>query len=292
MKTSKLYRTVVHTCLIIGAVMCVVPIIWLFMISISNEEDVLTFGYSFIPRNLDFSAYNVLFQNISSILRAYGITVLSVVAKTGFGLVLMSLAGYVLSRPDFAFNKFFSTYWLITMLFSGGLIPSYIINTKYLGLGNNIMVYVVLGLISANNIFIFRTFFKGVPASLIEAAKIDGASELQIFVKIMIPMALSAFGSVGFMLALMVWNDFSTPMYYIQERELYNIQYYLQNIINEASFIRQTLLDAGASIVDIDIPTETLKFANCVIGILPALIIFPYFQRFFSKGMVIGSVKG
>ncbi len=259
MKTNRLYNAVIHMCLIVGALMCIIPIVWLFMISISNESDVLTFGYSFIPRTLDFSAYNVLFQNLSSILRAYGITLLSVVAKTGLGLVLMSLAGYVLSRPDFAFAKFFSTYWLITMLFSGGLIPSYIINTKYLGMGNSIMVYVVLGLISANNIFIFRTFFKGVPASLIEAAKIDGASELQVFAKIMIPMAKSAFGSVGFMLALMFWNDFSTPMYYIQERGLYNIQYYLQNIINEASFIRQTLLDAGASIADINIPTETLS---------------------------------
>ncbi len=291
MKTSVAYRAVVHTCLIIGAVICIVPIIWLFMISISNEE-MLRYGYSFIPRQIDFAAYEVLFQNFSSILRAYGITVFSVVAKTALGLILMSLAGYVLSRPDFVFGKLCTTFWLITMLFSGGLIPSYIINTKYLYLGNSVLVYVVLGLITSNNIFIFRTFFKGVPSALTEAARIDGASEWQVFWRIMIPMSLSAFGSVGFMLALTVWNDFSTPMYYIETRSLYNIQYYLQNIINEAAFMRQTLLDAGASIADIKIPTETLKFANCVVGVLPALIIFPYFQRFFSKGMVIGSVKG
>lgn len=290
-KTFKKRKWGVNIALCVITLVFVLPMITIISVSFSNENDVVRYGYKLIPMHFDLSAYKILFKNVGSILRAYGVTIYGSVLGTFLALLLMSTAGYALSRKDFKFRKFFTFYFLITMIFSGGLIPTYIINTKYLGLMNNMLVYVVTGLVAAYNIFIFRTFFQQIPISLIEAAKIDGASERKIFSSIIFPMSKACFASLGFMTLLSRWNDFTVPMYYINDRSMYNIQYYLQMVIKESNFLKQALEMAGSSEI-LNIPTETLKFAVCVIGALPAAIIFPYFQKYFAKGMVIGSVKG
>lgn len=290
-KTLKKRKWGVNIALIILTLVCVVPMLTIIGVSFSNENDVLRYGYKLIPMHFDTTAYKLLFKNIKSIIRAYGVTIYGSVIGTVLSLLLMSTAGYALSRKEFRLRKFFTFYFLITMIFSGGLIPTYIINTKYLGLMNNMLVYIVTGLVAAYNIFIFRTFFQQIPISLIEAAKIDGASESKIFSSIIFPMSKACFASLGFMTLLSRWNDFTTPMYYINDRTMYNIQYYLQMVIQESGFLKQALEMAGSNDA-VNIPTETLKFAVCVIGALPAAVLFPYFQKYFAKGMVLGSVKG
>ncbi len=290
-RTLKKHKWGVNIVLIILTLIFVLPMFTIIGVSFSNENDVVRYGYKLIPLHFDTTAYKLLFKNFGSIIRAYGVTIYGSVIGTFLSLLLMSTAGYALSRKEFRFRKFFTYYFLITMIFSGGLVPTYIINTKYLGLMNNMLVYVVTGLVAAYNIFIFRTFFQQIPVSLIEAAKIDGASERKIFTSIIFPMSKACFASLGFMTLLSRWNDFTVPMYYINDRTMYNIQYYLQMVIKESNFLKQALEMAGSN-DSVNIPTETLKFAVCVIGALPAAILFPYFQKYFAKGMVIGSVKG
>ncbi len=291
MNITKRYKFFIHLIAIVYALVCILPLLMVLSISISNEADVARYGYSLVPKHLDFTAFGLLISNLGEIGRAYLITIISVAAPLICGTFIMALAGYVLSRPNFRYAKFFSAYFLITMLFSGGLIPTYIINTQYLGMGNNMLPYILLGWVTANNVFIFRTFFKQIDVALLESARIDGASELQVFIKIMMPMSKASFGSIGFFMALASWNDFTKPMYYITDEKLYNIQYYLQQIMQETEFLRREMMNSGIGDLS-SLPTETMKFAICVIGTLPAIIIFPYFQKFFAKGMTLGGVKG
>ena len=205
------------------------------------------------------------------------------------------MVAYPLSRSNFRFKK--PITWLIffTMLFSAGMIPSYITLTKYYHLGNSFWIYIIPGMTGgAWNTMVFRTFFKGLPESLFEAARIDGAKELYIFFRIVIPLSTPVFASLGFMTLVGKWNDYTTSMIYIRDESLYTLQFLLQRILNEADYLSKM---AQEGIVGIDIsarrrPAETLKYALCVIAAGPMLLVFPFFQKYFSQGLTIGAVKG
>lgn len=263
-------------------------------VSISSEKSIVDNGYSLIPKVIDFTAYQVAFKNSQQMISSYCITILSATIGTLFSIIIMSLAGYALSREEFAYKKFFSFFIFFTMLFSGGLVPSYIINSKYLGLFNNIAVHVVLGLVSAWNIIIFRTFFQQLPKALIESAIIDGASEARTFVSIVIPLSKPVFATIALLTVLARWNDWTTSLYYISKPGLFSLQYLLQNILRQAEFLKSMIQDMPSVVLtkDMQPPTESLRFAMCVIASGPMLLVFPFFQKYFAKGLTVGSVKG
>ena len=205
-------------------------------------------------------------------------------------VILCACMGFAIGNPNFAYKKIANTYILIPMLFSGGLIPSYIINTQLFGLADTYLVYIVLGLVSTWNIILFRSFFAGIPVSLLEAARIDGATEFQTLLKITVPMSKPIIGSVFFTTALQKWNDYTLPLYYINNKDLYNVQYFLQNVIRNIQFINQTYKD-NPMFAGKHLPEETLPFAVSIISCIPVLLIFPYMQKYFSKGMAVGAVK-
>jgi ABC-type sugar transport system, permease component len=180
------------------------------------------------------------------------------------------------------------------MLFGGGLIPTYILNTTYLHLGNKIWVYILPGMASAFYIIIFRTFFQQLSISLVESAKIDGASEIRIFFQIVIPQSTPVLATISLFLLLDHWNDWYTCLVYIRDEKLYTLQYLLQRILNEAEFVSKLASRAppGISLNRFELPTESLKFAMCIVAAGPMLVIFPFFQKYFTRGLVIGSVKG
>lgn len=279
-----------HFVFVLICILSFIPILITFMLSISNEQDVLDFGYKIIPMHIDFSAYRLIFQDIAAIAKAMGISVLSAFVGPSFMIVLCGTIGYALSQPQFAYRKGIMYFILVTMLFNGGLIPSYIINTQYLGLSNNILVHVVLGLVSGWNIVLFKTFFSQIPTSLIEAAEIDGATQKRILVSVVIPMSKSIVSSLFFMSVLGRWNDYTTSLYYINNKDLFSLQYFLQKALQEASFLKQTYANSPM-FANTEIPVETLKFALAVVSCLPVLLAFPYMQKYFSKGMAVGSVK-
>jgi putative aldouronate transport system permease protein len=225
---------------------------------------------------------------------AYIVTAAQAFLGTFLSVIVMALCAYSLSRRNYLFRKHVTYYIFFTMLFGGGLIPSYIINTQYLKMGNTFWIYIFPGLASAFTIIIFRTFFQGLPESLVESAKLDGASELLIFYKIMLPLSKPVLATFALFGVLDRWNNWATSLIYIREQHLYTLQFLLQRILMELEFIKAlaeinpTMADASATTA----PTESMKFAMVVVAAGPALVVFPFFQKYFTKGLTIGAVKG
>lgn len=290
MKKIKFPRVMLHTVFIILCVIFIIPMFIAVMISFSTESDIITYGYSIIPRNFSLEAYKIIIQDSASLLKAYGITILSATVSPFLSLIFNGTIAYSISRPEFKARKIVTIYILITMLFGGGLIPSYILNTQVYGLGNTIWVHLILGLVSGSNIILFKVSFSQIPKSLIESADIDGANQAQILLHIIIPMSKPIVSMIFFTGFIGGWNSYATSMYYISDKNLYQLQYYLKNVISNSEFIRQSFAEFGLKGGE-DIPFQTLKFAICVASSLPILMMFPYIQKFFSKGIAAGSLK-
>lgn len=286
------FKAFVHIFFIVYSLICILPFLLLIGISFTEETVIKNGGYNLIPKVFSTEAYKFIFRDPSSLINAYGVTILAAFVGTFIGVLLMAGVGYVLAREIFIFKKGVTTYLLITMLFSGGTIPSYIINTKYLHLNNSIWAYLILGVFSAYTVFVFKTFFKSIPVSLIESAELDGAGELTILWKIILPLSKPVLATMSFLEIVNRWNDFNIPLYYITDKKLYNLQYMLQQILNEANFLEEMKKTMVGVNIGGNVPTETLKFAMCILAAGPMLVLFPFFQKYFSKGMVVGAVKG
>jgi len=274
------------------SVLVIAPFLLLVSISFSNEVDIARNGYSFIPRNFDLSAYEYVFKNATSVINAYKITIIASVATTLLGLFLMSLIAYPLSRRNYKAKRALSFYLYFTMLFSGGMVPSYILITQYLHLGNNILVYILPALISPWYVFMLRTFFSGIPSEMIEAASVDGANEYRIFFQFVLPLSKPVLATIALFTFLNKWNDWYTAMLYIQDDNLVSLQYLLQKIMMNMQLLRNSNVDISAYMSASEIPMETARMAMAVVVAGPALIVFPFFQKYFVKGLTVGGVKG
>ena len=301
LKKGKRYKLFIHVFFILLSLIFILPFIMVISISLSGEEAIASTmgGYSLLPRDFTFDAYLKAFKNSEQIIEGYKLTILSSVIGTMLTLFSAGMTGYVLSRSNFRYRKILTFLVFFTMLFSGGTIPTYIIYTKYYNLGNTLWVYLLPALTGgAWNILMIRTFCLGIPESLFESAKLDGAREFTIFFRIVVPLSKPVFASVGFMTLVARWNDWQTSLVYIRDSKLFTIQYILQRILNDAEFLKKIARDPMFQGSGIDIkevlaePTETLKFAMCVIATGPMLLVFPFFQKYFEKGMVGGAVKG
>ena len=271
----------------------IMPLLLIVSISFSDEKALLESGYQFIPKKISLTAYKYVLNNLEQILISYKVTALQSVAGTFLAVLVMALCAYPLSRRSFTYRKPITIYIFFTMLFGGGIIPSYILNTKYLLLGNKIWIYILPAMAHAFYIIIFRTFFQGLPISLVESAKIDGASEIRIFFRIVLPQSKPVLATISLIFLLDRWNDWFTCLIYVRKQELYTLQYLLQKILAEAEFISKLTLEApaGISMSNFDIPTESIRFAMCIIAAGPMLMIFPFFQKYFTKGLVVGAIK-
>ncbi len=288
---SKGLTAFAHVFFVVWTVIFLVPLAIIFIISVTPESEIIEKGYQIIPAAFSLNAYKVLLSSATDILRAIGLTLASAIIAPAMKVALCMMMAYPLSQPDFRGRKFWTWYILFTMLFSGGLIPSYIINTQLLGLQNNVMVYFSLGLMDAWMIILFRTFFVGIPVSLQEAAKLDGATKMQTLIRITLPMTKPLVAMQYFSELIARWNNVSTPMYYITSKKMYNIQYLLQKMLDDMQQFKD-LFEGTAYYDAANFPVESLKFAMIVIGVIPVLCIFPYVQKFYAKGVSVGAVKG
>lgn len=287
------YKVFIYAFFILMAVIFIVPMLLLFSVAFSTEADVIDYGFRFIPKRIVTTAFEFVFASPMTMINAYKVTLLYAFGVTIISVFVMAMCGYSLSREGFAYKKFVNAYLLITMFFSGGLVPGYIVRTQYFGLQDNAWVYFWSWGIGAYTIFIFRTFFKQLPKSLIESASLDGASEFQILVKIVIPLSKPILATYYLFGLLARWNDYETSLYYITNKDLYTLQYMLQKVLQDADMIKQTMQNIPGYLDMVSsIPNETLKFAICVLAALPMMIAFPFFQKYYSKGMMIGSIKG
>lgn len=288
-KTGQLF---LHIFFILLSLMYILPFLLLISISISSESAIKEYGYTLLPKVIDLAAYKQIFRNPATMLDAYKVTIIFSLATTALSIIVTSLAAYPLSRQNCKFRKIFSFYLFFTMLFSGGLVPSYLINTRYLHLDDTIWIYILPGIVSAWNVIIVRTFFQGLPKELIEASKIDGLSEVGILFIIIIPLSTPVLATIGFMTLLGKWNDWNTSLIYINDRSLYSLQYMLQKILNEAEFLKQASTDGTGLVDNVEAPTESLRYAMAMVAAGPMLVIFPFFQKYFTQGLIVGSVKG
>jgi putative aldouronate transport system permease protein len=285
----------IHLFFVIFSLLFIIPLLLVVAVSFSNEDAVRNFGYRLIPLEIDFTAYRLVFQQPTQILTSYGVTALQAFAATFLSLIVMSSCAYALSRHYFALRKVLVFFIFFTMLFGGGLIPSYILNTQYLHLGNSIWIYILPFLANGFYIIIFRTFFMGLPDALVESAKLDGASEFRVFSQIILPLSKPVMATIGLFTLLDRWNDWFTSMIYIRDSKLYTLQYLLQKILLEIEFLKSTMtmnVPVDMNINLINMPSETLKFAMAVLAAGPLLFVFPFFQKYFSRGLTIGAVKG
>lgn len=269
------------------------PMFLAVMVSLSSQESIRLNGYQVIPSEFSIEAYEILLTKYGpSLIRSVALTVGTGLLQPILSIILIVCMAYPLSQPDFAGRNFWRKYILVTMLFSGGLIPTYILYTKYLGLRNNIMIY-LLPTLAAWDVFLFRTFFVGIDRSMIESAKLDGASNFQTLRLIMLPLTKPLVAMNFFNGFLGRWNNITTPLYYITEKKLYTVQYLLQKMLNDAKMV-ETLLSLGFSVDEsaAAIPVESIRFALAVVGALPVLLIFPFIQKYYAKGVTMGSTKG
>ncbi|WP_436376895.1 carbohydrate ABC transporter permease [Cytobacillus sp. BC1816] len=275
------------------ALMCIFPFIYVVIISLSDEESLARNGYQLIPENWSLEAYKYLWQMKDQLFQSYTITILITVLGTIISVLMISLYAYAISRKQFKFRKIFTFFAFFTMLFSGGLVPFYIVATQFLQLRNSIWALILPLAMNAFYIIIMRTFFqRSVPESILESARMDGASELRIFVQIVMPLSLPGIATIALFSTLGYWNDWFNALLFIDEPHLVPLQSLLMKIENNIEFLRQNALTGGMqNEVMKSIPQDAAKMAMVVISTLPIAIGYPFFQKYFVKGLTIGGVK-
>ena len=296
-KSYRATQLVINIFFILVCVTFLVPLLIVISSSLTSDASIQKYGYPILPRSIDTAAYSTLFRSPEKMINAYGVTIFISIVGSVLSTIVMGLVAYPLSRPDFAYRKGITFYIFFTMLFSGGMIPSYILTTQYLHLTNNIWVYILPSLAGAWNIIIMRTFFQSIPLSLIESAKIDGAKEMTIFVRVIIPLSKPVIATIGLFCLLGKWNEWMTTLLYIRDERLYTLQYMLQRILREVQFVKdfmQNLQIGGVQTggLESELPTLSMRYAMTVVAAGPMLVIFPFFQKYFTKGLTIGAVKG
>jgi len=268
---------------------CLLPFLLVLSASLTDQVALSTHGYQLIPQKWSMQAYQVILQNPAQLLQSYQISILVTLLGTMLSLIFSTMLAYPLSRSNFAYRNPLSFYIFFTMLFNGGMVPFYILMSQYLMVKDTIWALVLPGLISPFYIILIRTFFQTVPHSLIESAMLDGASEIKIYVRIIIPLSAPILATVALFTSLGYWNDWFNSLLFISKSELYPLQYLLMIMMQNIEFM---LRNAGRGISAADIPMEPLRMAMAIIAIGPMAFLYLYFQKYFVKGIIIGAVKG
>ncbi|MDR0405184.1 MAG: carbohydrate ABC transporter permease [Clostridiales bacterium] len=292
-KRSEMFGgSVINLLLILTALACLIPFVIVISISLSSEAEIAARGYGLLPRGWNLTAYRYVFKKPEQILQAYKISAIVTVAGTALSVFAMSMAAYCLARKNFRFRKAFMFYIFFTMLFSGGLVPTYILVSSYLRLSNTIWALILPGLVNAFHVVLLRTFFQKLPPALFESTKIDGANEFVIFTRIALPLSTPALATVALLGGLGRWNDWFNALLYINTDSLVPLQYLLYRIMSNLQFIAMNYNTMPEFARDTSaIPSETMRMAMCVIAAGPMMFVFPFFQKYFVKGLTVGSVK-
>ena len=274
------------------ALICVLPFYLIIVASFTAEASLIKEGYPLLPRIKDFSmdAYKLSLKNPMAIIISY-VTTIGVTATGTLIAVLMStMTGYVLSRKDFPWRNGFSFFFFFTTLFNGGLVPWYLLCMRYLNFKNSYIALLLPLMFSVWNMIIAKSFMNGLPMEISESAKIDGANDLVIFFKLILPISKPLIATLGLFSALAYWNDWYNCMLYITNENMFTLQYYLQRILGSAEAMRIVAEKSGMALPSI--PLESMKMAMTIIATGPIVLLYPFVQRYFVKGLTIGAVKG
>ena len=291
---EKIFQVIIHIFLGIFAVCAILPLIILVTGSITSEQELIQDGYTFFPKSIDFSAYKYLFQQAGQILNSYGITLFITIFGTVLSLVITPLLAYPLSRKDFRARNIFSFLVFFTMLFNGGIVPSYIMWTQIFHLKNTIWSLIFPNLLmNGFNVVLMKNYFaQNIPTELIEAAKVDGENEFGIFFRIVLPLALPVMATTGLFVGIGYWNDWTNGLYYVSEPELYSLQNFLNRMMQDIQFLMSNSQIQSGGQMAAAFPSTGIRMAISVVGILPIVVLYPFFQKYFVKGITVGAVKG
>jgi putative aldouronate transport system permease protein len=278
--------------LIAFAMICLIPCYLTLVNSFMDEGAILREGFSFYPRAFSTMGYGMILKDPTTIFRSYGVTAFVTIIGTCSALFMVTICGFVLSRRDFYCRNVMSFFFYFTTLFNGGLVPYYLLCTRTLHFTNKVWALIIPSLFSVWNMIITKNYFKSIPFEIIESAKIDGANDFTIYLRLMLPVSTPLLATIGLFTALGYWNDWYNCMLFINNRrqDLWTLQYYLQNMLNSAEAMARVAEKSGLSFTQA--PMESMKMAMTVIATGPMLMAYPFVQKYFVKGLTIGSVKG
>lgn len=288
------WRIVGHIVFAFFTVACILPFFLLIQASLTDDQAIIKNGYSFFPSEYSLDAYRYLLQGGSGILRSYAITVFVTVVGTITSLLMSALLAYPLSRKDYPARNLLAFIVFFTLLFNGGLVPTYLVYTQLFDLKNTIWALIVPGLLmNGINVMLIRSYFvTSIPMPVIESSKIDGAGEWRTFRSIVLPLSMPILATVGLFQTIAYWNDWNNALIYLTDSKLYGIQPLLNRILMDAQFLATNTSWGSANMTNANAPIETVKMAIAVIGVVPMLLAYPFFQKYFVKGIVVGAVKG
>lgn len=292
MTESKTFNRVATVILAILVTITLLPIVLIIIASFTQETALLRDGYSFFPKQWSMDAYFYIVRQGSTIARAYGVSVFVTVVGTLLSVLITTTLAYPMSKRSFKYSNALSFFVFFTMLFSGGIVPSYIMWTNVFHIKNTIWALIIPNyLVSAFNVILVKNFYQNnIPVSLIEAAELDGAAEMQTFWKLIFPMARPVVATISLFTGLCYWNDWTNGLYYVDSQKLYSIQLLLMKIMNNIEALKANANLAGAAAVSL--PGTSVRMAIAFIGILPILLVYPFVQKYLVEGVVIGAVKG
>lgn len=277
-----------HVALGIFAIATLMPLVLIVSASLSSDTLLTRNGFSMLPQGLTTLAYDYVLSTGAQIYRAYAVTVGITVVGTAVGLFVMSMLAYALSRPDFKYRRILSFLVFVTLLFSGGFVPFYILMTQYLGLVDNYLALILPNLVNVFFVLILRTYFAALPGEVFEAARMDGAGEFRIFLQIAMPMARPALATIGLMTALTYWNEWINVLYFIRDPDKVTLQYLLYRIQQNIQLLQESSMLASMSM---DVPAQSSRMAIAVLATGPAALLFLVFQKYLVRGATLGAFK-
>lgn len=292
---SRPVELIFHIIMILFCLLCIVPFVFVVIISFSSQDSIRAIGYSFTPTLWSLDAYDYIWKLGDQLWRSFFNSFFITVVGTLFSLLVTILYSYALFRPDFKYRKVFTFFCFFTMIFGGGLAPTYVVCKTVLGLSDSYAAIIVPMLLNPFNIIVMRTFFQSsVPGELIDAAAIDGSGEYNTLFKIIIPISKPGIATVGLLTALAYWNEWFIPMLYIKDSRYIPLQYLLMQMQTKVDFLvkNSSMIGAEAANIMSSLPQDSLRMALVVIIVVPIAFAYPFFQRYIISGLTIGSVKG
>lgn len=291
-KQERVFQLVSHLFLLVVSLSVIIPFLIMLSSSFSSETSVLADGYSLYPREFSLDAYKYILSGSTTVLRAYGVTIFVTVAGTAVSLLITTMFAYVLAQDKLPFGRLMMFLVVVTMLFSGGLVPTYYIYTQIFHIKDTIFALIVPNLLmGAFNLILVRNYFRtSIPQAIIEAATIDGCSKFMTFVKVVLPLSLPIIATIGLMTALAYWNDWTNSLYYMNSSKYYSVQQVLRLMIDSVSYLQEMGVSTSG-VEQTQVPLTTVRMAIAVVAVVPVMIAYPFFQKYFVKGITIGAVK-
>jgi len=282
---KQVFNIIGYSLVLIVAILCLLPFIIMVSGSFTSDKVISDYGFGIFPKEISYTAYQMIFRYPNEILRAYGVTIFITIIGTTGGLFAITMIAYVLGRKDFKYRNYISFYFYFTTLFSGGLVATYIFIIRYLNLKDNYLALILPIMINVFYLFIMKGFMRTIPESISESAKIEGAGDFTIFIKLVLPLSKSGLAIIGMFIALDYWNDWYNAMLYLTDKNMFPLQYLLYTTLNSTGTSSAANDRMGS------ISSQSLKLAVSVVTIGPIVLLYPFIQKYFIKGITLGAVK-